>query len=266
MATLDSLPPEIQFNILSYAGAFDPTLTPKHPLYALADTNRHLRSIVEEYTRGLLKQHANVTLSEKRKQSTTCRRKWFRWLADTCQVCKKRSARKAILEPTMTCCAACDRKHFPKMTMTRAITEHGLSKLDLFTPNVLHTSLAPLSVGEYFIAGCDATMISEPDVLARKKYILCRLGLKGEHSGYLRRRAMAHDRLILHMGIRYRSGCGRWVKDSPWRSEEDRVEVKGPASMRTAESRKKFIKKELDIARSALGIAGYSEKMPIEVD
>ena len=114
MATLDALPPEILFNILSFASPFDPTLAPRHPLYTVAATNRHLRSVAEEYTRGLLKKHADIT-PPKASRIFTCRKTWIKWLDKTCQLCKKRSVRKAILDATMTCCSACDNKTFPKM-------------------------------------------------------------------------------------------------------------------------------------------------------
>jgi hypothetical protein len=114
MTSLDTLPTEIIFNILSFASPFNPKLALNHPLYNLAATNRPLRSHVEEYTRILLKQHANVTVLKKLKTSP-CRKKWLKWLDNICQICQRKSVRKAILDPTMTCCAACDKANFPKI-------------------------------------------------------------------------------------------------------------------------------------------------------
>jgi hypothetical protein len=37
--------------------------------------------------------------------------------------------------------------------MTNALTQYHISKLDLFTPSVLHPSLPPLATGEYMMAG-----------------------------------------------------------------------------------------------------------------
>ena len=114
MATLMSLPIEILFNILSYSSAFDPTPAPSHPLYNLAATSRHLRSVVEEYARVLLKQHAGFT-PPKSSKIFACRNKWIKWLSIHCQFCKKKSVRKAILYPTLACCQACDKANFPKL-------------------------------------------------------------------------------------------------------------------------------------------------------
>lgn len=123
MATLDTLPTEILFGILSFASPFNPILVPKHPLYTLAATNRHLRSCVEEYTRVLLKQHADITVPKK-SNVFVCRKKWIKWLDKTCQLCKKNSVRKAILDPTLTCCMTCDKKTFPKLVGLFDFLEH----------------------------------------------------------------------------------------------------------------------------------------------
>ena len=107
---LDTLPPEILFNILSYAEpTCDPTLV-SYPLCTMAATNRQLNAIVEEYARSLLKQHTETT--GRKALKNTWRRKW---LAQTCQYCKKKSERKATLYPALTCCRACDWELFPKM-------------------------------------------------------------------------------------------------------------------------------------------------------
>ncbi|KAF2638081.1 hypothetical protein P280DRAFT_383709, partial [Massarina eburnea CBS 473.64] len=170
--TLDSLPPEILFNILSYTSPHSTSLFPKHPLYTTAATSKHLCGIVEEYCRGLLKLHTNISPPKNPKTGAfVCRRKWFRWLKETCQVCGRASKRKAILDAGMTCCKKCDDKNFPKMTQTDAIQKHGLSKLDLFTPNVLHPTLHPLSLGTYMLGPAEITMISKSSVVERKEYV-----------------------------------------------------------------------------------------------
>ena len=107
---LDTLPPEILFIILSYAEpSYSPDLV-SFPLCTIAATNRYLNRIAEEYARSLLKQH--TALKAPQTLGTTCRR---RWLTQICQFCKKISKRRAILYPTLTCCARCDRAHIPKM-------------------------------------------------------------------------------------------------------------------------------------------------------
>jgi len=118
--TLASLPAEILFNILSYTSPFSAALPPLHPLYTTAATCKHLRAIVEEYTRVLLAQHAHLFPPKAAKTNAfVCRRKWVRWVAGTCQLCGVGSRRRAILDPGLTCCQACDKKHFPKMVRGR---------------------------------------------------------------------------------------------------------------------------------------------------
>lgn len=117
MLSLDTLPPEILFHILTFA---EPTCDPDPklisiPLNTLAATNKQLNAIVEEYARSLLKQHGLVVPRKPLKtpgSRMTCRRKW---LGEICQFCKKSSKRKAIFYPTLTCCRECDKQHFPKI-------------------------------------------------------------------------------------------------------------------------------------------------------
>ena len=128
MLALDTLPAEILFNILSYTFAFDPRSGRYHAYNNLAIQNKHLQAIVEEHTRVLLVKHTDYTppKSKKALQAVVHRRKWVRWLAETCWYCKKKTARKALFEGSMACCAACDRKHVPKMVCTiRAWTRDG---------------------------------------------------------------------------------------------------------------------------------------------
>jgi hypothetical protein len=111
MAHLETLPPEILFNILSYT---EPNLNPTlrtYPLNTLAATNKHLNTIVEEYARNLLKRHANIVLP-RNTRIYTCRRKW---LSEICYFCKKKTQRKACLYKPITCCLACDKREYDKM-------------------------------------------------------------------------------------------------------------------------------------------------------
>lgn len=170
MPTLDSLPLELLFRILDYLNnPHEPCSDLHHPLNHLSASSKHFDSAVEEYTRALLKQHANFA-PKKRSQTYTSRKKW---LAETCQLCYKKSKRRSTLWAIMTCCLACDKEHFPKVvclkakcsltptngdqTMTNAIKQHHLSKLDIFTPSRLHPSLPPLAHGEYPVMGGVAT-------------------------------------------------------------------------------------------------------------
>jgi hypothetical protein len=81
------------------------------PLNSLAAASKHFDSAVEEYTRALLKQHAGFA-PKKKSRTYTSRKKW---LAETCQLCYKTSKRRSTLWSILTCCLACDKKHFPKV-------------------------------------------------------------------------------------------------------------------------------------------------------
>lgn len=119
---LDTLPPEILFNILSYCSPFDSSYNSRYTLYAIAGTSTYLNSIVEEYTRSLLKRHAGINPPKAWKTGAfICRRKWRRWINQACQLCSKASKRKAILDPALTCCQKCDKKHFPKIVSLRKL-------------------------------------------------------------------------------------------------------------------------------------------------
>jgi hypothetical protein len=114
MPKLEELPLEIILEILGYNSiAQNRCPTPIHPLNAIASTNKHLCAVVEEYTRGLLKQHANFT-PPKSSKTFSCRKKW---LAETCQFCKRKSQRRSILYAALTCCRLCDKQYFPKMVL-----------------------------------------------------------------------------------------------------------------------------------------------------
>ncbi|KAF1840970.1 uncharacterized protein K460DRAFT_410363 [Cucurbitaria berberidis CBS 394.84] len=254
---LDALPPEILFNILSFTEpTYDPTLI-SYSLNALAGTNKHLNSVVEEYARGLLKQHANIT-PRKSSKIFTCRRKW---LAEICQFCKKLSKRTAILYPSLTCCRACDREHFPKMTMTNATQDYNLSKLDLFTPNALHPRLPRLATGAYKVMGGNAVMVAEADVLARRDHVYKLLGEKAQDASYMRKRPATHNRITQHLGIVWNCTNGSWGKGSGPSSTL-------PKSMRTEEDRKEYVKKALQKEWAAMNVNkyGFPQDPPIEFD
>ncbi|CAO2650576.1 Nn.00g018680.m01.CDS01 [Neocucurbitaria sp. VM-36] len=258
---LDTLPPEILFNILSFT---EPTCNPtliSYPLNALAETNKYLNTIVEEYARGLLKQHANIT-PPKSSRIFTCRRKW---LGEICQFCNKPSKRRAILYPTLTCCRACDKEHFPKMTMTKATQDFHLSKLDLFTPNTLHPRLPRLAIGIYAVMGGTATMIAEADVLARRDHIYKLLGRKAQDASYMRNRPARHHRIIKHLDIMWSYSKSAW-RAAPERSEA--LVENGPKSMRTEENRKEYARKAIQKEWAAIGMSedGMSQETAIELD
>ncbi|KAF2131487.1 hypothetical protein P153DRAFT_365069 [Dothidotthia symphoricarpi CBS 119687] len=264
MTNLTTLPPEILFTILSFASPSGVTTAkaPVHPFNTIAATNKYLYTIVEEYTRGLLKQHTGFT-PPKSSKTFTCRKKW---VEGTCQVCKKSSKRRATLNRVFTCCRTCDRKCFPKLTMTQAREIHNLSKLDLFTPNRLHPSLPPLAVGEVASMGGTATMISEADIITRRELIHSRLGeVNSTDAVYLRRRCAAHERLIAHMDILYNCRYRTWAAARRFVKKDSGEESTRCKSMLTKESREEYVEKGLWKEWAAMRMGGSSEEDAVDI-
>ncbi|KAJ8117590.1 hypothetical protein OPT61_g1243 [Boeremia exigua] len=262
MSTLDSLSLEILFRVFDFINSpDDPSSSRHHPLNSIAATNRYFDSAAEEYTRALLKRHANFA-PQKKSKTYSSRRKW---LAEICQFCYKKSKRRSTLWRKLTCCLACDKKHFPKVTMTNAIKQYQLSKLDLFTPNRLHPTLPPLAHGEYAVSGCVATMIYEPDLISRRDYILSQLSSTDRTESQLRKRIRRHDALTTHMEIGYSIHRKAWLR-SHIPMPRDEVNYPVRPSMRTGESRDEFVRKTLAYELTTMHVQGASEDVPIEFD
>ncbi|XPS75185.1 hypothetical protein M3J09_007292 [Ascochyta lentis] len=261
MPTLITLPLEVLFWVLEFiVEPHSQGSSLLHPLNSLAATCKHLDSAVEEFTRAMLKRHANYAPQRKSKNYTSRRR----WLAETCQLCYKKSIRRSTLWPTLTCCLACDKKHFPKVTMTNASKQYILSKLDIFTPNRLHPTLHPLAHGEYSVMGGVATMIYEPDLVARRDYVHERLSSVKRLDANLRKRVRRHDRLIAHMEMAYSTARRAWCR-SPRVQKEGHGRT-GRSSMETQESRDEFVRKSLKEERTAMCTEGFSEKTAIRLE
>lgn len=145
--------------------------------------------------------------------------------------------------------------------MTQASKECHLSKLDLFTPNVLHPTLSPLATGLLSVMGDDATMIARDDVLTRRDYIYSLLGDKAKDTSFMRKRTAAHQRITQHLSMRLTYGS--WYRERISESE-----MSGPKSMRTAESRRAYAEKALEKEWAAMGIQidGQSKDTAIELD
>ncbi|KAL1791884.1 hypothetical protein ACET3X_009635 [Alternaria dauci] len=267
MSRFDTLPPEILFNILSYTEPICNLTLPSYPLNALAATNKQLNAVVEEYARNLLKRHADI-VPPRKARIFTCRRKW---LAEICYFCKKASKRKACLYKTLACCFKCDKVEFPKMTMTQAIKETRLSKLDLFTPSPLHPTLPPLPTGLYPCMGGVATMLSTPHVQARKDYIHARLGSKVRDNTYMRSRPSIHERIIRGLNIQYIEGDGWWaaphmepeeLRDGDNGEGGGRWRPTGPYSLHSVEERRKLVEgRWLQREWMDLGVGAYEDCM-----
>ncbi|OAL50580.1 hypothetical protein IQ07DRAFT_679960 [Pyrenochaeta sp. DS3sAY3a] len=251
---LEDLPPEILFRILSFTEPVDNPTASTYPLNALAATNKHLETVVEEYARLLLKKDANFIPPKKRK-IFTCRRKW---LGGLCQFCRTNSTRGAILYPLVTCCVSCDRRQYPKLTMSGASSQYGLSKLDLFTPNVLHPDLPALTHGNITIMGGDATMILESDVVLRQAHVLQLLrkkepGLKG--------RIARHNRIATHLCIAWDSYEGCW---SSWDPDDASLSNKALKSFRTPASRFEYAKLILQQEWAGMGMSELANSEDVD--
>ncbi|OCK85971.1 hypothetical protein K432DRAFT_388218 [Lepidopterella palustris CBS 459.81] len=181
---LASLPTELLHNILSYSvgNNGEDNLAhyrgTNHPYYTLAATSRHLRDVVESFCQHLLLLHKDIvkfnpTASEN-KVAVVYRTVWVKWVARHCAFCGRNSGRKALMNRAISCCRQCDRKEWAeKLTMTAVMEKYNLSKLDLFTPNVLYPdNLSPaLFFATYDCAGVETTMFMKSDVEARAKLI-----------------------------------------------------------------------------------------------
>lgn len=98
--------------------------------------------------------------------------------------------------------------------MTGAANKYCLSKLDLFTPNILHPDLPSLLHGHATVLGGDSTMILESDVIARRDYILQLLRNHSSDAEHLRRnRVVRHGRVIKTLGAIWNPRRGRWSRD-----------------------------------------------------
>jgi hypothetical protein len=139
--------------------------------------------------------------------------------------------------------------------MTKAITEHNLSKLDLFTPNILHDNLPPLATGTYVCMGGDSMMILEADVLARKDYIHAKLGEKAQDAIFMKKRCRAHDRIMRQFRLMFVGG--QWSRSSKMPCPPDMKRLRELDKMKAQGER------ELAAQRAMMGASGASSDFPI---
>ncbi|OSS49718.1 hypothetical protein B5807_06166 [Epicoccum nigrum] len=258
--SLETLPLELLFRVLDFiSNPYNATSFEHHPINSLAATSKHFDSGVEEYTRALLKQHANFA-PRKKSKTYTSRRKW---LGETCQLCYKKSKRHSTFWKNLTCCLACDRKHFPKVTMTNAVQQHNLSKLDIFTPNIMHPALPRLVHGEYSVMGGVATMVYEPDLVSRRDYIHSQLIEPDRHPSMLRKRIRRHETLMRHMTITYSTRLQLWCRTAYC---DEVVSRPGRPSLEMPESREEYVRTALAYERLVMGMKGSSEDNAIKLE
>ncbi|KAF2801552.1 uncharacterized protein BDZ99DRAFT_577492 [Mytilinidion resinicola] len=233
---LATLPIELLHHILSYSigcreteeRATIGTVSKPHiscPLYNIAATCRHLRDVVESFTKHLLLSHRSVTKFKalanysrkyipvstdaaiKSKTLRTYRCAWVKWVMRNCAFCGKASTRRALMDDTFHCCQSCDRKEWPdKITMTVALQTFNLTKLDLFTPNPLFptTWIPPIRYAVYDCVGVETTVFMKEDVEVRAKLIHGEDGLEDQKKRKKRR-------MKIERATKMRILRGRWV-------------------------------------------------------
>lgn len=136
--------------------------------------------------------------------------------------------------------------------MTEARDQTHLSKFDLFTPSPLHPHLPSLPSG--MSSGNLATMLSTPDVLARKAHIYALLGDEANDETWMRKRQARHDRIMKHLNIDYVEGTGWVCKCEVNRQPVNGVPKKVPKSMQTEEDRMHYAEEGLRREWAALGV------------
>ena len=129
MATLDNLPLDLHFQILSFL--LRPTaLTPTdHPFLALSATSRSLHSAVTAYTTHTLHALASRPLPPPSTTSKTPLKTLLTFLTKNCAFCHNPTVSHARLHPTLPCCRTCDLIHYPnKITLSNAMKTYNLTK------------------------------------------------------------------------------------------------------------------------------------------
>jgi hypothetical protein len=152
MATLESLPTEIQHSIFSYLilpfssyadnsmprtrsqynsikkateDTKDKRALKKHPYLNLAASSMPLRDTVESFCRSLLIQYFGDQYQNLRDGKTlkkAFRTVWLQKVYKRCLFCRKVSSRRAVFNPLMWCCIKCDNEHFGKRIVRYSTT------------------------------------------------------------------------------------------------------------------------------------------------
>ncbi len=139
--------------------------------------------------------------------------------------------------------------------MTEAITTYNISKLDLFTPNRLHPDLPRITVGATMSGGSDAVMLLSSDVRERRRHIYELLGDKAQDTDYMRKRVRIHERLAMHLGIRFDIHSCEWVT-----VQSPADHFRGPKTLNTKESRRAYVRKVMLSEWTAMGWGGEGDE------
>ncbi|KAI9800278.1 MAG: hypothetical protein M1833_003392 [Piccolia ochrophora] len=144
LSMLESLPNEIQHNILDFLSAplshihsgvcyeyfeadkykimnHDARL---HPFYFLAAVSRHFNGLVETYSR--------INIQRCLKTCTSPKSGTINGVRKRCAFCGAISKRRAIFNSNLFCCKVCDANNWDLVTMTDAITKYHVPRQSLF--------------------------------------------------------------------------------------------------------------------------------------
>lgn len=129
----------------------------------------------------------------------------------------------ALMYNTIRCCRKCDKKEWPdKITMTAALNNYNLTKLDLFTPNVLYPEnpFPVLRFGIYDCMGVYTTMFMKDEVEERAGLIHGKDSVEDQKA---RRRRRTRIECSMRMAV----VGGRWVQiqsyDAQFRDKTDEL-------------------------------------------
>ncbi|KAI5805906.1 hypothetical protein EDC01DRAFT_753691 [Geopyxis carbonaria] len=161
MPSLDTLPLDIFFIILSYAQTTS-AFGAGHAFLALANTSKPLQAVVDSYcTHELAKLHNARPLSSPKppfNKGPSPTRRLVRFRARHCEFCGAKTAETAKLYREIRCCRVCEKEQWPdKVTMTFATKNYNIPKEQL---------LKNVHYGQYMCYNVLTTIFLHADVKA----------------------------------------------------------------------------------------------------
>lgn len=133
--TLESLPLDVSYNILSYLYA--ETRNSSHPYLALSAVCKNLNGLVETYSSHILTTRLVNKSVPVPSAKPTARQRLLRHVWCHCEFCGKKTTRRATMANFLACCKACDKQEWDeKITMTDAMKRSSSSSVhqELYSP------------------------------------------------------------------------------------------------------------------------------------
>ncbi|KAF8539011.1 hypothetical protein BDD12DRAFT_805690 [Trichophaea hybrida] len=159
MATLETLPLDLHYHLLSYLDLPRPELRSAHPYLALSNVSKGLYSIVESYCTHRLTRLRTcfpTTAPKLAARPKNSRRKYLQHTASRCRFCNRTTTAYSKLYTFIPCCAACDKREWPeKITLTKAKQKYGLKEEQL---------TSACHYGAYYCHNVYTRMFNEPEV------------------------------------------------------------------------------------------------------